>query len=38
MSGHNEVQVTTALKQVKAGWTTGDVARECGMSKHTIYA
>ena len=27
-----------ALKQVEAGRTTEDVAREQGVSKHTIYA
>lgn len=28
----------TALKQVEAGRTSEDVAREYGVSKHTIYA
>jgi putative transposase len=28
----------TALKQVEAGRTVDDVAREQGVSKHTIYA
>ena len=27
-----------ALKQVEAGRTVEDVARDCGVSKHTIYA
>ena len=27
-----------ALKQVEAGRMVEDVARECGVSKHTIYA
>jgi putative transposase len=27
-----------ALKQVEAGRAVEDVARECGVSKHTIYA
>jgi putative transposase len=27
-----------ALKQVEAGRATEDVARECGVSKHTLYA
>jgi putative transposase len=26
------------LKQLEAGRTAEDVARECGVSKHTIYA
>ena len=37
-SRHTEAQIITALKQVEAGRTTGDVAREQGVSKHTIYA
>jgi putative transposase len=35
---HNEAQIIAALKQVEAGRTTEDVAREVGVSKHTIYA
>jgi putative transposase len=37
-SKHNEAQIIAALKQVEAGRTVDDVARECGVSKHTIYA
>jgi putative transposase len=35
---HSEAQIIAALKQVEAGRTADDVARECGVSKHTIYA
>ena len=35
---HSEAQIIAALKQVEAGRATEDVARECGVSKHTIYA
>ena len=35
---HTEAQIIGALKQVEAGRTTEDVAREQGVSKHTIYA
>lgn len=37
-SKHSEAQIIAALKQVEAGCTADDVARECGVSKHTIYA
>jgi putative transposase len=37
-SKHTEAQIIQALKQVEAGRTVDDVARECGVSKHTIYA
>src|SRR3954471_19600350 len=37
-SKHTEAQMITALKQVEAGRTVDDVAREQGVSKHTIYA
>lgn len=37
-SKHSEAQMITALKQVEAGRTAEDVAREYGVSKHTIYA
>lgn len=37
-SRHTEAQIIAALKQVEAGRTTEDVARECGVSKHTVYA
>jgi putative transposase len=36
-SKHSEAQIIAALKQVEAGRTVEDVARECGVSKHTIY-
>ena len=35
---HTEAQIITALKQVEAGRTVDDVARECGVSGATIYA
>jgi len=35
---HTEAQIIGALKQVEAGQTTEDVARQLGVSKHTIYA
>ena len=35
---HTEAQIIAALKEVEAGRTTEDVAREYGVSKHTIYA
>jgi putative transposase len=37
-SRHTEAQMIQALKQVEAGRTVEDVARDCGVSKHTIYA
>lgn len=37
-SKHTEAQMIQALKQVEAGRTVEDVARDCGVSKHTIYA
>ena len=37
-SRHTEAQIIAALKQVEAGRATDDVAREQGVSKHTIYA
>jgi putative transposase len=37
-SKHTEAQMIAALKQVEAGRTAEDVAREQGVSKHTIYA
>ena len=37
-SKHTEAQIIAALKQVEAGRTVDDVAREQGVSKHTIYA
>jgi len=37
-SKHTEAQIIAVLKQVEAGRAVEDVARECGVSKHTIYA
>jgi len=37
-SKHTEAQMIAALKQVEVGRTVEDVAREQGVSKHTIYA
>ena len=37
-SRHTEAQMIKALKQMEAGCTAEDVAREYGISKHTIYA
>jgi putative transposase len=37
-SRHTEAQIIAALKQVEAGRNAEDVAREVGVSKHTIYA
>jgi putative transposase len=37
-SRHTEGQMIGALKQVEAGRTVEDVAREVGVSKHTLYA
>ena len=37
-SKHTEAQMIAALKQVEAGRKVEDVARESGVSKHTIYA
>jgi putative transposase len=36
--GHTEAQIIAALKQVEAGRRVEDVAREVGVSQHTIYA
>jgi len=35
---HTEAEMIGALKQVEAGRKAEDVAREVGVSKHTIYA
>jgi len=35
---HTEAQMIAALKQVEAGRKVEDVAREEGVSKHTLYA
>ncbi len=37
-SKHTEAQMIGALKQMEAGRKAEDVAREVGVSKHTIYA
>jgi len=37
-SRHSEAQIIGALKQMEAGRKAEDVAREVGVSKHTIYA
>jgi putative transposase len=37
-SNHTEAQLFGALKQLEAGRKAEDVAREVGVSKHTIYA
>jgi hypothetical protein len=37
-SNHTEAQIIGALKQVEPGRVVEDVAREQGVSKHTIYA
>jgi putative transposase len=35
---HSEAHMIAALNQVESGGKVEDVARECGVSKHTIYA
>ena len=35
---HTEAEMIGALKQLEAGRTAGDIGRELGVSKHTIYA
>ena len=35
---HTEAQMIGALKQMEAGRKAEDVARELGVSRHTIYA
>ena len=37
VSKHTEAQMIGALKQLEAGRKAEDVAREVGVSKHTIY-
>jgi putative transposase len=37
-SAHSEAQIVGAVKQVEAGRKAEEVAREMGVSKHTIYA
>jgi putative transposase len=34
---HSEAEMIAALKQVEAGRKVEDVAREVGISKHTLY-
>jgi len=35
---HTEAQMVGAIRQVEAGRKAEDVAREVGVSKHTLYA
>lgn len=35
---HTEAEMIGALKQIEAGRRVEDVAREMGVSKHTVYA
>jgi putative transposase len=35
---HTEAQIIEALKQVEAGRSAGDVGRQYGVTKHTVYA
>ncbi len=37
-SRHTEAEMIAALKQVDAGRKAEDVAREVGVSKHTLYS
>lgn len=37
-SNHTEAQMIGAIKQVEAGRKADEVAREMGVSRHTIYA
>lgn len=37
-SRHTEAQMVGALKQMEAGRKAEDVAREVGVSKHTLYS
>ena len=37
-SAHTEAQIIGAVKQVESGRKVEEVAREVGVSKHTIYA
>jgi putative transposase len=36
-SKHTEAQIVAAVKQMEAGRKAEDVAREIGVSKHTLY-
>jgi putative transposase len=35
---HREAQIIAALEQAEVGRKVEDLARECGVSEHTIYA
>ena len=35
---HTEAHIVRALKQMEAGRKTEDVAREVGVSRHTLYS
>jgi putative transposase len=37
-SRHTEAEIIAALKQMEAGRKAEDVAREVGVSKHTLYS
>jgi putative transposase len=37
-SRHTEAQMVAAIKEVEAGRKAEDVAREVGVSKHTLYS
>ncbi len=37
-SRHTEAQMVGAIKQVEAGRKAEDVARDAGVSKHTLYS
>lgn len=37
-SRHTEAQIIEALKRIEAGQKTEEVARQCGVSKYTIYS
>ena len=37
-SKHNEAEMIASLKQMEAGRPAEDVAREVGVSKHTLYS
>jgi len=37
-SRHTEAEMIAALKQIEAGRKAEDVAREVGVSKHTLYS
>jgi putative transposase len=37
-SAHTEAQIIAAVKEVESGRKAEEIAREVGVSKHTIYA